>query len=270
VLISRLSWYVAASADVFVAGRLLGQAAVGAYSFAGSLASLPQEKITALLSRVMPAFYSTVQHDMAAMRRYLLIMTEGVAIIAFPVALGMSLVAPDFVLLVLGEKWRPVIAPLQILAVWGALRSVFSLVPPLLYVTGGSRLAMLNGLLCAATYPPAFWIGSHWGVIGLAVSWVFVQPPSWIAPYWHVLQTTQLSLRQYARSLWPALSGVLVMGTAVLGIRQNMPGEWPLVARLLCEAGGGAMTYAAAIVVLHRARVRVFIDFIKSRGTQSV
>ena len=266
VLVSRISWYVSSNSDVFIAGRILGQAIVGTYSFAGTLANVPQEKVTALLSRVMPGFYSTLQHDVPAMRRYLLILTEGLALITFPIAVGMSLVAQDFVLVVLGEKWGGVVVPLQILAGWAALRSVYSLVSPLLYVTGGSRVAMLNGLLCAATYPPAFWIGSHWGAVGLAAAWIFVQPPSWITPYRHVLKAIQLSLGRHLLALWPALSGVLVMAVCVYGVRESMHEEWSLLVRLLCEVSVGGIAYAVATFVFHRKRLKTFIDLVRSKG----
>lgn len=259
VLVSRISWYVSSNSDVFIAGRILGQAMVGTYSFAGTLASVPQEKVTALLSRVMPAFYSTVQHDVQAMRRYLLILTEGLALIAFPIAVGMSLVAQDFVLLVLGEKWMAVVAPLQIMAAWAALRSVFSLVPPLLYVTGASRVVMLNSLFCVATYPPAFWIGSHWGTIGLATAWVLVQPPSWIAPYRHVMKALGMSIREYLAALWPGISGVSVMAISIVGthwlyLKESIPSV-----RLGVDAMLGAAVYTMILMIFHRQRIRSFL-----------
>ncbi len=264
VLISRISWYVSTNADVFIAGRVLGQAIVGTYSFAGTLANVPQDKVTALLSRVMPAFYSAMQHDAGAMRRYLLILTEGLALITFPLAIGMSLVAQDFVLVVLGEKWQAVVQPLQILASWAALRSVVGLVAPVLYVTGRSKVVMLNSLLCVATYPPAFWIGSHWGAVGLAAAWVFVQPPSWIAPYWHVLRITELSLGRYLLVLWPAVSGVVVMGACVYGFRQVFSEDWHPFVRVLGEVSIGAVAYAGVTLLFHRQRLRTFVDLVRN------
>ncbi len=270
VLISRIAWYVSNNADVFIAGRVLGQAIVGTYSFAGTLANVPQDKVTALLSRVMPAFYSMVQHDAGAMRRYLLILTEGLALITFPLAIGMSLVAQDFVLVVLGTKWKAVVEPLQILACWAALRSVVGLVFPLLYVTGKSKIAMFNSLLCVATYPPAFWIGSYWGAVGLAAAWVFVQPPSWIMPYWHVLRATELSLGRYLLVLWPAVSGVVVMGACVYGLRQVFSDDWHPIVRLLSEISIGAVAYASVTLLFHRQRLRTFVDLVRNNEGASV
>lgn len=255
VLTSRVSWYVASSSDVFIAGRVLGQVVVGIYSFAGSLAYIPMEKVTALLSRVMPAFYSTLQNDPAAMRRYLLLLTEGLALISWPIAVGMSLVAHDVVFVVLGDKWSGVIAPLEILACWAGVRSVFGLVGPLLFFTGNSRVAMLNGLLCVVIYPVGFWVGSHWGAVGLAWAWVIVQPFGFIQPYKYVLRATGLSLWGYLHALWPALSCVVLMAVGVVGIQHVVPFDWPLAVRLGVESIAGAVIYVCLVSAFHRERL---------------
>ncbi|TKB66694.1 MAG: lipopolysaccharide biosynthesis protein [Nitrospira sp.] len=268
VLTSRVSWYVAASSDVFIGGRVLGQVAVGVYSMVGTLAYMPIEKITALLSRVMPAIYSTVQNDPQAMRRYLLLLTEALSLIVWPIAMGMSLVAHEFVLVVLGDKWNGVIAPLEILACWAGVRSVFSLVPPLLYVTSNSRVAMLNGLLCVATYPIAFWVGSSWGVVGLAWAWVVVQPFGFIQPYVHVLRAIELSFWRYIHALWPACTGVVFMVAAIKGIQQIVQSDWPLTVRLGVEICVGAVAYICAVLMFHHRRLWQLLAVVRSKGSK--
>src|SRR5204863_448041 len=83
----------------------------------------PPDKVTALVGQVTPAFFSAVQMDPPALRRYLLRITEGIALITFPVSLGLALVARDFVLVVLGPKWEGTAAPLQVLAAYAAIGS---------------------------------------------------------------------------------------------------------------------------------------------------
>ena len=266
VLVNRLSWHIASSSDVFVGGRMLGQGIIGAYSFSSTIASMPMEKVTSLVSRVMPAFYSSVQSDPAAVRRYLLLLTEAVSLITFPVALGMALEADDFVRLVFGEKWVNAIAPLQILAAWAAVRSVIGLVAPVTYVTGGSRIAMLNGLLCVALFPIGFFVGSHWGAVGLAWVWVFVQPVAFIQLYKHVLRVTGLSFLEYLQPLRPALSGVVVMVIGIMGFRYSLSSEWPMAFRLTAESLIGASFYGASMFAFHRDRLRqLFVMIKKSR-----
>lgn len=266
VLVGRISWYVASNADVFIAGRILGPGIVGAYSFACTLANLPLDKITALLSRVMPAFYSSVQTDPTVLRRYLLLLTEGLALLTFPVGVGMALVAPAFVPLVLGEKWVGVVLPLQVLSCWAVVRSLFGLISPILFVTGGSRLSMLSGLLCMVIYPIGFWIGSGWGAVGIALAWVAVQPVSWIMPYRHALAALQLPLREYLSVLWPAVISTVTMAGGIYLFRQTVPESGSSLLQLLCEAAAGVAMYAAIIGLFHRARLSQVLGLI--RGTQ--
>lgn len=266
VLVGRISWYVASSADVFIAGRILGPGVVGAYTLSCTLANLPLDKITALFSRVMPAFYASVQTDPTVLRRYLLRLTEGLALLTFPVGVGMALVAHTFVPLVLGDKWVGVVVPLQVLSCWAAVRSLFGLISPILFVTGGSRLSMLSGLLCMIIYPIGFWIGSGWGAVGIALAWVAVQPASWIAPYRHALAALKIPFREYLAVLWPAVISTVTMAGGVYLFRQTVPEIGSPVFRFLCEAFVGGGTYTAMIGIFHRARLSQVLGLV--RGAQ--
>ncbi len=52
VLGSRVAWYTYSNSDFMVAGRMLGQSALGAYEMAWTIASAPVDKITSLVTRV--------------------------------------------------------------------------------------------------------------------------------------------------------------------------------------------------------------------------
>ena len=263
MLASRLSWYLASTSDVFVGGRLLGQSLLGAYTFGATLANVPLEKVTGLVNRVTPAFYSAVQNDHATLRRYLLGLTEGLALITVPVALGMALVANEFVLLALGEKWSAVAAPLQVLAVYGAFRSVTSLMSPLFFITGGSRLAMINGFVGMIIFPIGFLVGSQWGIVGVALAWLIVHPITLVPMYWHILPTIGLSIWQYIRSLWPAVSGALVMIAAVTVMRISIPEGSSLAIRFAVLVLAGGAAYLLTLLALHRQRISSFMTMIK-------
>ena len=116
IVVTRLSFYVYSSADLFVAGKTLARTALGAYGFAVSLATMLPEKILALVTSITPSIFSSVQTQESNLRRYLLSVTEGLALVVFPATLGLAAVAQEFVLVALGEKWRPMFAPMQVLA----------------------------------------------------------------------------------------------------------------------------------------------------------
>src|SRR5437773_12226372 len=139
---SRLCWYCSENSDFLVAGRILGKAALGFYNVGWTLANVSVDKITGLVGQVTPAFFSAVQRDAAAMRRYLLRITEGIALITFPVSLGLAPVARDFVLVVLGPKWEGTAAPLQVLAAYAAFRSITPLLAPVLHTIRSTSFPM--------------------------------------------------------------------------------------------------------------------------------
>ena len=58
---------------------------LGQYTLAWNIASLPGEKLTNLLTVVSSSFFASLRHDLPAMRRYLLLLTEGISVLTWPV-----------------------------------------------------------------------------------------------------------------------------------------------------------------------------------------
>src|SRR5438876_4971968 len=263
VLISRLGWYVSANTDFLVAGRILGKAALGFYNVAWILASVPVDKVAVLVGQVTPAVFSAVQADLAAMRRYVLRITEAIALITFPVSLGLVLVARDFVLVVLGSKWEGTIAPLRLLAAYATLRSITPLLPQLLQIIRDSRFEMWRMVAAAVIMPTSFYLsGERWGTVGLALAWVLVDPFFAFALYWRVFTKIELSPRAYLGALWPALTGTALMAVAVLAVRGLGGSVLTAGPRLAAEIGAGVISYGLACLVLHRRRLQAFYDLI--------
>ena len=271
VLISRLCWYASANADFLVAGRILGKTALGFYNFAWALATLPVDKVAALVGQVTPAFLSAVQMDPPAIRRYLLRITEGIALITFPVSLGLVLVARDFVPVVLGSKWEGSITPLQLLAVYAAFHSLIPLLPQVLQTTGDSRFEMWRTVVAAVVMPTSFYFsGQRWGTVGLAMVWLLVDPLFVFVLYWRVFSRIELSPKAYFQALWPAVSGTALMAAAVLAVGVLSPSTWTPSLRLAVQIGVGVITYGLVCVVLHRKRFEAFRELVMAarRGSE--
>ena len=263
VTLGRISWFIWSNADYVIAGKLLGKTALGFYSFAFMLASVPVDKISAVVTKVTTAFMSAVQDDHPALRRYLLGLTEGLAFVAFPLTWGLALVAGDFVPLVLGEKWLGLVAPLQILAFYSAVRSVTPVLAPVLNVTGQTRFGMRMSMVFAVILPVGFYVGSHWGVVGIASAWVVFDPFLMLSFLLRVRRTIGLSVRAYLRAWWPAVCSSLLMSAVILMIGLlPLTQEHPVLG-LIIKIGVGAATYALSIWLLFRDRLDVAIEALK-------
>jgi len=247
VLIGRIAWYSYSNSDFVISGRVLGQTALGAYTIAWNLANIPVEKITGVLNGVTPAFFSAAQTETALLRRYLLNLTEGVALVTLPLSIGMGLVVQEFVLVMLGSKWQPVVAPLRFLALYVTVRSMAPMIPVVLNVVGQSRSVMWNSIMAAMIMPSSFYIGSHWGNSGIALAWLLAYPIVAIPLFHRAFQKIELPWSVYLTNLRAPATGSLVMAIVVLVSRRLLPVDYALSTRLAVEVLGGAAAYVLVI-----------------------
>lgn len=257
VLLQRVSFFAYSDADFLVVGKMIGQAPLGAYTFAWTLANVPIEKITSLITAVTPAIFSAVQSDQAALRRYLLSISEGIAYFTLPATIGLALVAPEIVRLVLGEQWISMIGPLRLLAAYACVRSLTPLLMQLANATGESRFGAQANLTAAIVLPTSFALGSRWGTVGVAVAWMIVHPLVIVIPLsLRVFARIDLPVRTYLAALWPSISGTLLMTAVVLVVQLTIPSQTALALRFLVQVVAGVLAYVLVLTAGHTQRLR--------------
>lgn len=245
------------NSDVMVAGRIATTGAVGAYSFALQLASVPAHKVVGLVANVTPSLFREVAHDLPLFRRYVLLITEALCALVLPAFIGIALVAPDFTGAVLGDKWSGIVVPLRLLALHAAVASLFTVLPQVLWASNRGYLVTRYGLLNLVILPPLFFVlGTRYGVNGIALAWLLGGPAVALLRARAALAVLALPAREYVQSLWPAVSSTAVMAVVVLATQVLLGRvELPTVARLAVAVGAGAASYAGAVLLFHRARV---------------
>jgi PST family polysaccharide transporter len=264
ISIGRISWYAYTNADFIVAGKVLGSAALGAYSFAWSLANIATNKVTAQVGKVTPAFFSAVQHDNRALSRYLLIITEGLAMITMPVTLGLYLIADDFVLLILGNQWRPVIMPLRLLLIYACCRSMMTLPPQILNVKGKSQFVMVNNLIGAVLLPIMFYVGSFWGTVGIASAWLVWFPLIALPVFQQVFRVLKLSSLDYFSALRPAVTASAAMALVIWTVRFMIQSDGHMQERMILSVVAGGGVYCAALLLLYREKAKDCLDALRA------
>ncbi|HLB87121.1 MAG TPA: lipopolysaccharide biosynthesis protein [Terriglobales bacterium] len=269
----RFGWHVLVSLvalnsyqglDNAISGRVLGQAALGAYGIAWTLANVPLEKVTSLVTTVVPTYLAAVQKDATQLRRYIRTLTETMALATFPATVGLGLVARELIPIALGRKWEGVIPPLQVLSVYAAFRSIAALLPKVLTAVGNARYVMWNDLVALVILPAAFYAGSHWGNVGIAWGWVAAYPLVALPLYWKTLRTIGMTAGEYFRALRPALDATLVMTLAVGLLKWATPFHLPLLPRLIIDVVSGATAYISTLLLLHRNRMLDIVRLARS------
>ena len=263
VMVSVFSWAAYSTLDNATAGRVLGKSALGFYGIAWTLANVPLEKVTSLVTTVVPSYLSAVQADVTALRRYFRTLTEAMALATFPPTIGLGLVAAQLLPIALGHKWDPAIPALQVLSVYAAVRSVVALLPKVLTANGNARFVMWDDLAALILLPCAFYAGSHWGITGIAWGWVAAYPFVAVPLYWRALRTTEFRLTDYIRALRPALDGTVAMVVAVELAKKLLAGRNGLVL-LIAEVAVGAIVYVGTVWLIHRERAKAFFNMAMS------
>lgn len=264
ITLSRIGWYAYSNADFLIVGRVLGTEALGAYTFAWQIASIPVDKTSGILSRVTLPVFARVQQDAAALRRYVRGLSEGLALVTFPLSLGLALVGNEFVEVALGSHWAAAALPLQLLSLYAGVRSLLTIFPQVLIAIGRVRWNMLLSLLLTIVMPAAFWIGTRWGIGGVAMAWVIAYPLIAIPLLMiYTLRAIKLPLAEYLRSLWPATSAALIMAAVVILVDLAVPQRLGGTVSLLAQAAAGAATYVGVVYFRHSGRIRQMVDLVR-------
>ncbi len=125
VLGSRIMGYLNINLPNILIGRWIGSTALGFYSVGYQLVDFPVQRISKNILRVMFPAFSKLQDRIPQYQQLYKDTVSGLMLVVFPIFAGIALVAPEFVHVFYGPKWRPLIPVLQILTVVGLMRSIW-------------------------------------------------------------------------------------------------------------------------------------------------
>ena len=156
--------------DSFFIGRMLGTTILGFYSRAFRVATAPIMQMQTSVSEVLFSGFSRIQDDNKRLRSWYQKIICTSTLIGFPVFIGIYLVAPSFVNVIYGQKWMPIVIPLKILCIAGAVRSLYAFAGLIIDAKGHAKatmtLSMVNLLLLGA----ALFISARWGMNAVCVA----------------------------------------------------------------------------------------------------
>ena len=170
VSVRNLFKYGSDKIDRFFITKFLGPGPVAIYEKAFELMRMPQKEITRSVNRVVFSAFSRIQDEPERIRRAFRKLLLTVSLLSFPMLFGMAYVAPQFVPLVLGDKWIGMVFPLQIMCVAGILRSTDPFLNSLLTATGFVKSTVSRRAIEFALIAVATWFGVKHGIEGVAVA----------------------------------------------------------------------------------------------------
>lgn len=257
VTASRFLWVFFSQVDVVIVGRMLGNDVLGVYSVAMHLASMPVQRVSSILNQVAFPAFARYQHDSREMIAAQLLKALGlIGFVAFPVLWGLSCTAADLVPVLLGPEWTHAVLPLQVLALMMPFRTVVGFLPTVTDAVGRPGVSLQNVLLGCLIMPPAFYIGAHWGIVGVAAAWAIAYPVVLVINTRRMVAVVGLGLADVAREIAPSMLCGATMFAAVWAVQLALKASPDRRAVLAIEVGVGIAAYVLATLAANRGALQ--------------
>jgi O-antigen/teichoic acid export membrane protein len=211
----RLLFYLHRNADNFIIGKFVGSAALGAYAVAYNVMLAPFSKLGDPLQRVMWPTLSKMQDEPERMAVSWLRVNRLLAMITIPSLMGLVVVAPDFIPLALGDKWKPAVPLVQVLAWVGMLQALQGMNIDILMARNRTATIFRYTVFFTVVHIGAFVIGVQWGVLGVAIAYAISS--TFIEPVLTVLTSRAIGMSpwRFVRNLLPVFAAALLMSAVV-------------------------------------------------------
>ena len=262
IMAGRLLWLAYNKMDTFIVGRFLGAETLGVYSVASQIAMAFSEFISAAYYRVIFPLLSRSQ-DSIRFNEILSTSSVYLSILALPVMVGIAAVAPDIVLVFLGEKWQEAIPILQVLSIVAAILTLSGLLPQAMNAIGRADISIWINLVSLIVFGIGFYIGVRWqGLNGVLITWLILVPLRYVANVWSTCLLLRLSVIDFLRAHLGSFIATLMMLFLVM-ILAGAISHWPPAPRLFLSMAIGALAYTALSFLVMRQSCMELLAILK-------
>ncbi|MEQ9321476.1 MAG: oligosaccharide flippase family protein, partial [Polyangiaceae bacterium] len=252
--------FLSGKGDNLIIAGMFGPAAVGFYNFAYNIANIPATHVGEHIGDVLLPSFAKLE-SMADKHKALVRASGLLALVVFPLALGLGAVAHQVVGVLLDDRWAPVAPMLLILSALSVFRPVGWLVQSYLQAMKRTRTLLIVeiikvGALFLLIYTLGRAGGVLWacGAIGIAFL-VFA-----FACQWVVYRVDGLGMWTMTKPYVRPLLACAPMVGAVVGARM-LVGRYVWWA-LLVEIAVGAVAYLIAAFVIAGPQARDFTNLV--------
>jgi PST family polysaccharide transporter/lipopolysaccharide exporter len=237
--------------DAFVGWALMASA-LGFYQLAYRLSNAPATEITQTISSVTFSAYSKVQNDVEKLRSGYFQTLRMTTLASFPAAMGIAAVAPAFVRAFFTPEWEPMIPVLQLLAIYGLLRSMGATMGPVWKAVGRpdyiTKLSALRVTLIAIFIYP---VTMRYGIEGTSalITGIYIFPMMPIDTYL-IARTVDASPIRVLREVSYPLAASIGMAAAVTYVYQAVTLSTPLLEFILLVLVGIGVYVALALALM--------------------
>ncbi len=243
--------------DDLLIGYFLGPILLGYYTIGYRLLLVITRVATGIINSVAFPTFSRLQDNPQRMRRAFYEVTQYTSLLAFPVFIGLAILAPEVVPALFGDKWAPSVPVMQVLALIGILQSGLAFNGSVMRAFGKPSWEFGIMLLNAVCTVIGFWVAVRWGIVAVAASFVIVGYLLAPVSYMAVHRLIQIDFRTYLWQFAAPLSASLVMVIVIVGLKNVFQDQaLNVYLQLSVYLAAGGLTYLLVIGLAARSLSR--------------
>ncbi|MCT7990850.1 lipopolysaccharide biosynthesis protein [Laspinema sp. D6] len=233
--------------DDFLIGYFLGSEALGYYTIAYRLL-LTMTNLIRTLSQVGLPTFSRLQDDQERIQRGFYTASQLTSLVAFPVFMGASALAPELIPGLFGEQWLPSIPVMQILSWIGIVHSLDGISVNVIKARGKPDWVLQVNILNAILNVVAFILVVRWGIMAVAAAYVIRGYLIPLPIFWFMTQKLiGVELKTYLQKCSTPFVSTLIMVGGIYGTRYFLGDLLEGKAVLAICILGSAIVYVLAI-----------------------
>ena len=204
-------------------GQFLGKSSLGYYSRAYTFSSYPRKVLANPINSVASGTYAELkdnpkQLSQAFFRANALLVRTG-----FFMAGLLALIAPEFIHLVIGAQWLPMLAAFRLMLLFTLLDPLrFTLASLFIAIGKPEKLFWILLIQLGVLFLGLFIFGNLWGISGVAIAVNFMILIGIMIMFWQARSYVQFSiLRLFGSPLLALISGLLIAYLVIFIVGDN-------------------------------------------------
>lgn len=198
-----------------VIGKLFSPLELGFYSRADNLQKLPSTTLSSVILRVTFPVFCIIQKDTDRIKRGMKMALTMLALINFPLMIGLAIIARPLVLILLTDKWLPSVPYLQFLCVIGLMYPLQLINANVLQALGRPDLYLWVEVLKKIMIVINIMLTWRWGIMAMIAGQVVISVMSYCVNACFNKHLLDYSVWEQIKDLYPYLANAILMGFIV-------------------------------------------------------
>lgn len=208
---SILGFLIIQGDDILV-GKVLGAATLGLYQMAYRISNLPATQITHVIVQVTFPAYAKLQDDIPRLREAYLRVLKSVAFVSFPLAGLIFIFCPIFTNVFLGQKWMAMVPAMQVLCIFGLIRSLTATTGSIFVGVGQPKImTWLSSIQLIIMVIIIYPLIKQWGILGAAIATLIPNLVTPVLASYKLLNIIKCNLKKFLVPIIVPMLSALVM-----------------------------------------------------------